>query len=361
LVANRRDLIDSYLEALQRELEFLGQARPVDTLYLGGGTPTYLGSRDLQRLLELVLRWFPPGPDCEFTVEANPEDWSDEIAGVLSRAGVNRLSLGVQSFQPRKLSVLERGHSSEQVRDVIASANSTFSLAIDLIFAAPGESLEEWQADLEATIGCGPGHISTYGLTYEKGAAFYGRRLRKVLDPVDEMSELEMYREAISRLTSAGYEHYEVSSFCRPGRASRHNSIYWAGEEYYAAGAGAARHVAGRRETNHRSVRTYIRRLLGGGSPVAETESLAPMEKAREALVFGMRRLSGVERQAFRERFGLSLDDVAGTALAGFVERGLVADDGNRVRLTDAGLVVSDSIWPEILAPRRSGDTGSAR
>jgi oxygen-independent coproporphyrinogen-3 oxidase len=158
-----------------------------------------------------------------------------------------------------------------------------------------------------------------------------------------------MYAEAIERLAAAGFDHYEVSNFARPGRRSRHNEVYWAGGEYYAAGPGAARYVGGVRETNHRSTTTYLKRVLAGESPVAESERLEPEARARERLVLGLRRMEGVDRRAFAEAAGYAIDELAGPAIARFVRMGLLADDGRRVRLTREGLFVSDALWPELV------------
>jgi oxygen-independent coproporphyrinogen-3 oxidase len=158
-----------------------------------------------------------------------------------------------------------------------------------------------------------------------------------------------MYAEAIDRLTAAGYEHYEVSNFARPGRRCRHNEVYWAGGGYYAAGPGAARYVDGRREVNHRSTTTWLKRVLARESSVAESETLSPEDRAREALVLGLRRLEGVERGEFATRTGHEIDRLVGPELRRHVSAGHLADDGCRVRLTREGLMVSDAIWPDFL------------
>ena len=189
-------------------------------------------------------------------------------------------------------------------------ATPACKLSLDLIFATPGETLDEWAADLEAAIALEPDHISTYGLTFERGTAFWTRRERGELAEVDEELQREMYALAIDRLTAAGYEHYEVSNFARPGRRSRHNQVYWSGDGYFAAGPGAARYVDGVRETNHRSTTTYLQRVLAGESPVAEREQLDAEARARELLVFGLRRIEGVARRDFAARTGFEIDEL---------------------------------------------------
>jgi oxygen-independent coproporphyrinogen-3 oxidase len=222
-------------------------------------------------------------------------------------------------------------------------------IALDLILATPAETLKQWKADLDAAIGLEPEHVSTYGLTFERGTAFWGRRLRGEIAEVDETLERDMYALAIDTLTGAGYEHYEVSNFARPGCRSRHNQTYWSGDGYFAVGPGAARYIGGIRETNHRSTTTYLRRMLANESPVAERERLSSEARARELLVFGLRRMAGVSREEFFERTAYQLDRLAGKPLRKFVDLGLLSDDGERVRLSRDGLFVSDSIWPELL------------
>jgi oxygen-independent coproporphyrinogen-3 oxidase len=350
LIAHRPDLVDRYLLALERELSGLGSPQPVETLFLGGGTPTYLSAAHLERLLKIVLAWFRPVQGHEFSVEANPSGLDADRLDVLAEHGVTRLSLGAQSFNEGKLRVLERDHAPAEIAAGVALARSRLkSVSIDLIFAAPGETLEVWQQDLEAALRLAPDHLSTYGLTYERGAAFWSRRRRGDLAQLDEELERSMYAEAIDRLAVAGFEHYEVSNFASPGHRCRHNEVYWAGLPYYAAGPGAARYVAGRREVNHRSTTTWMGRVLAGKSPVAEAEELSPEDRAREMLVLGLRRLEGISREVFARSTGFDVEQLVGGALSRHLSHGLLENSGDRLRLTRAGLFVSDAIWPDFL------------
>jgi oxygen-independent coproporphyrinogen-3 oxidase len=352
LVAGRDDLIERYLAAIGRELSFLNTPKEVDTLFFGGGTPTHLPPAQLERLLQIASTWFPLAPGGEFSVEANPIDLTAEKLAILKSNGVTRISLGVQSFRAEKLRLLERDHSGDDARNATSAAKSSIpSVSLDLIFATPGESLADWLEDLDSAIGLGPDHISTYGLTFEKGTSYWSRRLQGNLAEVDEETQRAMYEAAIDRLTAAGYEHYEVSNFARPGHRCRHNEAYWRGDEYYATGPGASRFLAGRRETNHRSTVTYIARLERGESPVAEIDELDAADRARERLVFALRRIDGVSRQWFAKATGHSVELLAGKTIEHYVELGLLADDGDVLRLTRDGLCVSDAMWPKLLSP----------
>lgn len=350
VVAGRDDLIDAYLEALARELSWLGEPKPVDTLFLGGGTPTHLAPDKLRRLLDCVRQWFPLAAGGEFSVEANPADLDEVRVAELAKAGVTRISLGVQSFSAQKLKLLERDHGPAEIeRSFQLARRFVQSVSVDLIFGCPQETLAEWQGDLRWALALAPDHVSTYGLTIERGTSFYGRVQHHTLERLDEESERAMYAEAIETLTAAGLQHYEVSNFARAGHRCRHNEVYWSGDEYYAAGPGASRYVGGRRETNHRSTTTYLNRVLADRSPVAEWEELSPEDRAREALVFGLRRIEGIDCRQFAERFDYQVEQLGGAALARHVSWGLLERSGDRLRLTREGLFVSDSLWPEYL------------
>ncbi|HZN32779.1 MAG TPA: radical SAM family heme chaperone HemW [Pirellulaceae bacterium] len=350
LVAGRDDLIDSYLDALARELSWLAEPRQVETLFFGGGTPTHLPPQQLERLFEIVWKWLPMTVGGELSVEANPIDLDEPKAELLNAAGVTRISLGVQSFNPRKLELLERDHRRTEIqRACQLSRRIANSVSLDLIFGVPGESLDDWRSDLQAALALAPDHVSTYGLTFEKGTQFWSRLSRGELARVDEDLEREMYERAIETLTQAGYEHYEVSNFARPGHRCRHNENYWLGGPYYAAGPGAARFIAGRREVNHRSTTTYIRRVLAGHSPVAESEQLGPEDAARERLVFALRRLEGIDTSQFAAAAGFSAEQLGGEAFKQFLHQGLLEHSGGRLRLTRRGLLVSDALWPKFL------------
>jgi oxygen-independent coproporphyrinogen III oxidase len=350
LVSGRDELIEPYLAALERELTQLGAPREVDTLFIGGGTPTHLPPKALDRLLTLARRWFPLADGYEFSIEANPIDIDANRVAVLAAHGVNRVSLGAQSFRAEKLRVLERDHTSDTIRNAMALLRPAVrSISLDLIFGAPGETLAQWQADVAEALALGPDHLSTYGLTFERGTTFYGRLTRGDLNQLDENVERARYEFAIDALTAAGFEHYEVSNFARSGMRCRHNEVYWNADCYFAAGPGAARYVRGVREINHRSTLTYLKLLEQGKSPVADREELNAEDRAREALVVGLRRLRGVNLRAFAERFHVTVDQLAGAALEKHLAQGLLAIDNETLRLTRNGLMVSDALWGEYL------------
>lgn len=351
VTAGQDHLIDLYLEALAEELRTTAPAQ-VETLFIGGGTPTYLSAIQLARLLAVVTERMRPDGDTyrEFTVESTPESLDPEKVRVLADAGVNRVSIGVQSFQAHTLAVLDRRHGVEQIgRAVEAVRRAIPAVSFDLIFAAPGQTLAEWQRDLDAALRFEPDHLSTYGLTYEKGTPLWKDRSRGKVTPVPEEDELAMYLHAIDALTAAGFEHYEVSNFARPGRRSVHNQRYWANEAYYGFGVGAARYVNGSRELNVRDTKLYLQRVLAGESPTFQTERLGPRDRAFETVATQLRRTDGIVRERFAEQTGVELDALLGDRLGGLIGGGLLSDNGMSVRLTRQGLCVADGVIADLM------------
>lgn len=358
VIAGRDDLAEQYLAALGMELRKLGSPQQLDTLFIGGGTPTHLAPRLRQPFFDLLFDWFSFADDYELSCEANPADIDRPTVETLVENGVTRVSLGAQSFSPRKLQFLERDHDAEQIgvaTDRLREAGLDVSL--DLIFAVPGETLEEWQADLDQAVRAKPNHLSTYGLTFERGSRFWSRVHHGEMTTLSDEVEAALYELAVDRLPAEGFEHYEVSSFARPGHACRHNSNYWSGGTYFAFGPGAARHVAGRREINHASTTTYIRRLLAGGDVVTESERLDDRAAALERLVFGLRQLGGIDCRQFATETGFSVDQLAAKTIAHLRAADLLETSGDGIRVTRRGLLMCDSIAEQILNARESPPT----
>jgi oxygen-independent coproporphyrinogen-3 oxidase len=350
IAVGRDERMDLYLDAIAAELATLNRPRPVDTLFIGGGTPTYLNVAQLQRLLSDVTHWLPLEPGHEFSIEANPGTLSADKIAVLADQGVTRVSLGAQSFQPPLLQVLERDHAPDDVpRAVEAVRRRIAQVSLDLIFGVPGQTLAAWDVDLCQALELRPDHVSTYGLTYEKGTPLWKQRQHGMIRPLDEDTELLLYSHAIDVLESARFEHYEISNFARPGCRSRHNQVYWANEPHYGFGMGAARYVDGRRDLNTRDLETYIHKALAGEPTAFQSETLTSLERARETMAMQLRRSDGINRRAFRRQTGFDLDALAADAIVRHVELGLLADDGECVRLTRQGKCVADAVITGLL------------
>ncbi|QDT55553.1 Oxygen-independent coproporphyrinogen-III oxidase-like protein [Caulifigura coniformis] len=353
LVAGRDDLIDRYLEALHLEL---GAAVPhraeLKTLFFGGGTPTHLSAGQLTCLLRGVLDHVRLETGAEFSVEANPLDLTDARIEALAAVGVNRVSVGVQSFQSQELAILERDHSPAEAVSLVNRLKAKIpNVGVDLIFGVPAQTLDDWRRNLDAALAIEPTHLSTYGLTFEKGTAFWSRRAKGQLRQQPEELEREMYALAIDTLTSAGYRHYELSNFARPGFECRHNQVYWNAESYYAIGPGAASYIDGIRRTNHRSTTHWIdnTRAARGVTKPGFTETLSPEDRAREALMLGLRQLDGIDVRQFEGRFDVALDELAGASIAKLEASGWLERAADCLRLTREGVFVADSVVSELL------------
>lgn len=350
MVAGKDHLAGEYLRALESEIQSLERPRRVDTLFIGGGTPTHLDARQLDHLLSLANTWFTLACDGEFSVEANPAGLDTEKIDILAAHGVNRVSLGVQSFDRRILEVLERDHDAAQVEEAVEFLSRRIpNISLDLIFGVPNQSLDLWRETLERAVALRPAHISTYGLTFEKGTAFWSRRAKGVIRQADNELERDMYAVAMDELPRHGLEQYELSNFAQPGYRCRHNETYWAGQSYYGFGPGAARYIDGRRETNHRSVSTWMTRVLSGKSPVGDVDILEPADRARETLVVGLRRAEGVDRAAFRATTGFDLEEVARAAIARQCAAGLLEWTSAGIRLTREGRFLADTVTVDCL------------
>jgi oxygen-independent coproporphyrinogen-3 oxidase len=355
LVAGRDDLIDRYLACLEREIEQCSHPlrsglSELETLFFGGGTPTHPPIRQLRRLLEIARRHFPLTDKAEISIEANPLDLTDEKRDLLADYGVNRISLGVQSFDAAALQLLERDHDPDDIRAVFQRLRKRFeNISLDLIFGVPGQSLASWRDSVRCAVALQPTHISTYGLTWEPGTAFFTRRKRGELHEADEELERDQYALAMDELTAAGFEHYELSNFARPGFRCRHNLVYWRGDEYLAYGPGAARYVHGRRETNVRSVLGWLERIERGDSPVADAEELDPGHRARELIYLGLRMIDGLELKEFARRTSWSLPDFAHEAFRNTAAKGWIELTETHLRLSPAGRFVADRVAAEFL------------
>ena len=352
LVAGRDYLIEDYLAALARELNCMSPGpRPVHTLYLGGGTPSHLSAVELQQLLELLTRHFQLDSQSEFCLEANPLDITAERVRVMQEFGVNRISLGAQSFRAGKLQFLERDHQAADIeRAIELLAPAIPNLSLDLIFGVPQESATEWHDELTQALSLPIRHLSAYSLTIEKGSQFFNRSLRDQIMTATDERVAELYELTMDFVTGRGWEHYEISSYALPGSASRHNRCYWNGQDYLGLGPGAASYADAVRWTNHASVSRYLQRVSQGQSPVENWEALEPELRARERLIFGMRQIEGIELQRLERETGFPLQGIVpAEKLEWLFAQGLLEQVAGRLRLTRRGLLVSDAIWVELI------------
>jgi len=324
------------------------RGRPVESLYLGGGTPSLFSPAAVAALLEAAAHDFGIEDGAEITLEANPGTVTRASLAGYAAAGVNRLSLGAQSFHPALLKTLGRDHQPDDTREAVAAARASnlTNVSLDLIFAVPGATLADWEADLAAAVALAPEHVSTYALTYEAGTPFHTWRATGRMTPADDDLEASMAEAAAAALDAAGYARYEISSWAQPGFASRHNQSYWDGSDYLGLGAGAHSFAAGppaRRWANQRPPEAYRAAVASTGTAVGQEEHLSAGQAETDAVITGLRRLTGVDAAGFARRFGRPLE-VAFPQLARLVEDGLLERNGGQVRLTPRGLIFADSV-----------------
>ncbi len=341
----------AYLAQLERDVEWLrGRvAEPLDTVFVGGGTPTLLSAPELTRLTELIRR-VPLSDAVEWTFEANPETIDAEKASVLASAGVNRISIGAQSFNHRHLKTLERWHDPANVARaagfVRGAGIANFNL--DLIFGIPGQTLDEWRSDLAVALEIGPEHLSCYGLTYEPNTAMTRRLLKGEFEPCDDDVEAEMYDATRTTLAEAGFRQYEISNFARPGRECRHNLVYWRNEPWWAIGPSASGFVAGHRFKVVPRLGDWLSRVGDLSQPVVDVEPPDERRHVSEALMLGLRLMEGID--AALERRATELEPGRAAVFARAISGGLLErTTAGRLRFTHRGAMLANEVLAEIV------------
>jgi len=300
-------LIPSYLEAVRREMRLYSAATgPIDTIYVGGGTPSLLSAGQAQTLLMEVHAAFTVSPEAEVTFEVNPEGLNADYLKEIRSAGVNRLSIGVQSFDEAALEFLGRGHCARDGMNALKMAREAGfeNIGVDLIYGLPYQSMETWLETLKRVLETAPEHLSLYELTFEPGAPLGKRLSRGEIRRLDEETQRAFFLETARMARSAGYSHYEISNFAREQRFSRHNSKYWNHAPYLGLGAAAHSFDGDRRWWNHSSARRYISDLARGLAPVSDSEQLDLEARMLETLYFGFRTAKGLDLTGFDSRYG---------------------------------------------------------
>ena len=341
----------AFMDALQVEIGQLPEGFRPTTIFLGGGTPTELSMGDLQRLFDLLHDQVDLGGVQEWTCESNPGTLTREKAQLLRDGGVNRISMGAQSFQPSLLEFLGRIHGADDVYagiEILRKAGFD-DINIDLIYGVPGGSSAMLQDDVARALDLETDHLSCYCLTFEEGTPLQAMKARGYVREVDGEEERAQYQLIRDRLQSAGFHHYEISNFARRKRVCRHNLLYWGGGDYIGCGPSAHSHWAGRRYANVRSIRRYCAALEKGEAPIDFEETLTGEAKARELLVMHLRLLDGVDRHAFQQLSGYDYRELGGEALAQLCAIGMLTDSDDRLRLTEEGLFVSNGVFSELL------------
>ena len=336
--------VDSYLEHLLEEFRSY-DIQKLRTLYIGGGTPTALSASQLEVLLKGLTKNLDLSVLEELTIEANPGDLDADKIAVLKNSAVNRVSLGVQTFDNKMLKKIGRSHLEKDIYENIDRLKLAGfdNISIDLIYALPGQTMEQVKENVAKAIGLDIPHMSLYSLILENHTVFMNRMRRGKLPLPKEELEAEMFEYIIAELERAGFEHYEISNFSKPSFESRHNLMYWDNAEYYGIGAGASGYVNGVRYKNHGPIRHYLSAVEEGNARITE-EHLSQKEQMEEEMFLGLRKKSGVSMARFEEKFGRSFDGLYGEIVKDLVQQGLMQIDGDRVRMTKRGLFLGDTV-----------------
>jgi oxygen-independent coproporphyrinogen-3 oxidase len=355
--------MDDYVDALLHEIDhYLDPAntdnlciknRQVDTIFFGGGTPTTLPSKSLVRILDYCRNQFDVSDDCEVTVEANPATIDTDILKELHAGGFNRMSVGVQSFIERDLQLLERVHSVDEIYLTMDRAREAGfdNLSLDLMFALPGQTLADWDENLTKAIELNTEHISTYNLTIEPATAFHKLHSRGKLVMPSEEHQLEHYQLSINKLSEAGFKHYEISNFAKPGRESQHNITYWENREYIGLGAGASSYINRTRSKNWNLPSRYIREANSGKGAVESSEILEPKMALGETIMLGLRLLEkGINIRQIEKRFSVSFKEIYGITLSALAGDDLISINKDKINLTKKGLFLADSVIMEFIS-----------
>ncbi len=323
----------------------------METVFFGGGTPTFLNGGKLSEILQAIRDNFDVASDAEISSEANPGSSDAEKFAAMRVAGFNRLSVGVQSFDDALLMGLGRLHTAAEAETAVAVARSAGfkNLSLDLMFGLPGQTRDHWRKSLDRALASRTEHLSLYALTLEPGTRFERLHRGGKLDLPNEDDELAMYEEAIARLTDAGYEHYEVSNFALPGYRSRHNQVYWRNGEYLGIGPGAVSYLNGRRWKRERLPNRYAAKVEADENLCVESERLDPAGALGETMMLGLRLLDGIPLADLRMRFAIEPLNVYGAQIERLTRRGLLFIANDHLKLTHTGLLLANTVLSEFL------------
>lgn len=343
----------SYISALCKELEnrkdYLNN-ETIDTIYFGGGTPSQLSHDDFIRIFSTISRFYNVNKEAEITLEANPDDLTDEYLESISTLPFNRLSMGIQTFNDDTLQLLRRRHNSAQAIEAFnrCRKHGFQNISIDLIYGLPGETEELWNNDLDIAVGLKPEHISAYHLIYEEGTPLYKLREENKVTETDEDLSNTFFEILIKRLSEAGYVHYEISNFALPGMHSRHNSGYWTGMKYIGCGPSAHSYDGKSRQWNIASLDEYI---IGtnNGLDVSETETLDIYTRYNDFVITSIRTMWGMPMEKLKTEFGTALYDYCLKMAAPHIKNGKLTIENGVLRLTHEGIFISDGIMSDML------------
>ena len=350
--AFHKEQAKAYLTALRTEMElYASDTEPLQTIFIGGGTPSILSANALARLFTDIQQHFRITPDAEISVECNPGTVDTEKLSVMRDNGVNRLSFGLQAMQDETLKQLGRIHTVAEFLESyhLAREHRFENINIDLIFALPNQAMEVWHHTLNEVISLDPEHISAYNLVMEETTPFYEQWQAGELHLPTEDTEADMFQYTIETLTAHGYTHYEICNFAKPNREARHNLVYWNNQPCIGLGAGASGYVNGIRYSNIRGIVPYINKLSKRNKPIANTERLTGHAEKAETLMLALRKREGLSLEDYRNRFAEEIEVAFGSILKKWMDLGLLERTATHLRLTSRGRFLANEIFVELM------------
>lgn len=346
------DLRKKYINAVCREMELRKNyiREPFSTIYLGGGTPSLLDEAELTKLFQYINNVYDVDRNAEITMECNPDDITPKFTNMLSRLPINRVSMGAQTFADSRLRLLHRRHNSDEVKHAVKLLREAGikNISIDLMFGFPDESLSQWKEDISAALALNVEHISAYSLMYEEDTPLWKMLDTGKVKEIDEELSLTMFKELVCQLTDAGYEHYEISNFARPGYRSRHNSSYWHQVPYIGLGAAAHSFDLNSRQWNVADLKLYIEEINNGIIPM-EREELDNDTTFNDIITTALRTSDGIDLNAMETRLGKRYRNTLISAAGKHIEQGLLEIRHDRLRLTAEGIFISDMVMSDLM------------
>jgi len=347
------NLVNEVINAIIKELsirkDYL-KNEPVQTIYFGGGTPSLLTIQQIEKLLNAVYTNFPVEKNAEITFEANPDDLTKNYLFDLKKVGINRLSIGIQSFDDDKLKILNRRHNATQAHEAVREAQKAGfnNISIDLIYGLPFQSLDEWETDLDKAFSLSIQHLSAYGLTFEEKTLLSKQKEKKIIEPADEELMIKMYELLLEESSKKGFDAYEISNFSLPGFYSRHNSSYWNQTPYLGVGPSAHSYNGISRQWNVAAIQKYTEGILKNSS-FYEQEILSLEDRYNEYVLLGLRTKNGINIDALEQNFGTELKDFCLENIKTFIDNEKVYWCGSFLRLNTEGKLISDTIITQLM------------
>ena len=343
----------AYIHALGQELELRKdylESEDIETIYLGGGTPSQLTERELKEIFASIYHLYKVKGNAEITFEANPDDLTPEYVAMLRTLTINRISMGIQTFQEETLKLLHRRHTARQAIEAFHRCREAGfrNISIDLMYGLPGKTLDTWKEDLRQAIALHPEHISAYHLIYEEGTALWKLREEHQVEEADEDLSVSLFKTLIDELTQAGYQHYEISNFCLPGLHSRHNSSYWTGKKYLGCGPSAHSYDGTSRQWNVASLEAYIHGITHG-NPDYEIEELDLYTRYNDFVITSIRTCWGMPLSRLRSEYGEELYRYCLRMAKPHLEQGVLEIKEDILKLTKEGIFISDGIMSDLL------------